>query len=149
MLFNNLNDYEINELQKIKAVHYSDFFSLTSQQIRNLYIKCPVDDGTSPVIVYCLVQADSVDKRFSTGVVPAPRGHSEDDGVHWKQYCGKGGIEVPLGGICFKASLHQRFTTIQVYTLNYLQKTVVCNIKTCQFTPLRLDETVDPNSCSL
>ena len=30
------------------------------------------------------------------------------------------GVEVPLGGISFKASLHQRFTTIQVYTLNYL-----------------------------
>ena len=76
-------------------------------------------------------------------------GTSEDDGGNWKQYCGKGGVEVPLGGICFKASLHQRFTTIRVYTLNYLQKTVVCNIKTCQFTPLRLHETVDGNSSSL
>ncbi|KAF0036510.1 hypothetical protein F2P81_011822 [Scophthalmus maximus] len=47
------------------------------------------------------------------------------------------------GGVHFKASLHQRFTTMQVYTLNYLQKPVVCHIKSCQLTPLQPDETVN------
>lgn len=72
---------------------------------------------------------------FSTGVVPPPQGAFRQ---HW------GSLEAIFlkGGHLFKTSLYQRFTMRQVETCNFLQKNVVCNIKTCQFTPLQLDNTV-------